>query len=193
MRFAMATRACRGDAHCGDAGAKWAVGDHTMLCLVDGLGHGRPAEVAAHAALDYVAASLEQPLQQIFAGCDRAIATTRGVAMALARVDAASECLEYAAIGNIRAMLRNGDQCRFIGNWPGIVGGGYRRLQPERISFTRDEQLYLYTDGLPRFLDTGRWPRKLDLQGLANFLVREFGRRTDDSAVIIYQHAEANP
>jgi len=55
--------------------------------------------------MDYVAEHLEDPLPALFAGCDRAIRHTRGVAMGVAVIDKEAGTLTYAGVGNTRALI----------------------------------------------------------------------------------------
>lgn len=69
--------------HCGDECGYWEEGTKTILCIIDGLGHGKDAEMAAKAAVEYIANHLSESLQDIFAGCDRELRKTRGAAWVL--------------------------------------------------------------------------------------------------------------
>jgi len=133
--------------HCGDQAGWWARHGATLLCMVDGLGHGRGAEHVAMAALKFVGRHRHEPLRDIVALCDEALRDTRGVAMGLAVVDPRAGALTYAAIGNIRALVVGERNTRLSSNY-GIVGGGYRRLTPETVSLAGDELVILATDGV---------------------------------------------
>lgn len=171
--------------------AWWDVDATIVLCVVDGLGHGHQAEAAAQASLAFVEEHLGQPLKELFARCDRAVSSTRGVAMGIARIDTRTHALEYGAVGNTRAMLVRGYTRRFLISSPGIVGGGYRRLQLETAKLARGERLFLYTDGFPRSLDhvdfRSRLAREVP-QLLADSLLATLGTSGDDNGVLIYQH-----
>lgn len=193
MIVARAVRARRGCEHCGDAVAHWQVDALHILCVVDGLGHGRDAQAAAQASMAYVEGHLTRPLTEIFAECDRAVTSTRGVAMGIARVDTDRGTLEYAAVGNTRAMLSTGRTRRYLISCPGIVGGGYRRLQAETLELAPAQRLFLYTDGLPRRLDHQDFQSRLASdppQLLANELLTTLGNQRDDNALMIYQYEQ---
>jgi len=105
MQVAVAKSSFLNDPHCGDQAGHWQTGPKTTLCVADGIGHGEDAERAARAAMDYVAEHLEDPLPALFAGCDRAIRHTRGVAMGVAVIDKEAGTLTYAGVGNTRALI----------------------------------------------------------------------------------------
>lgn len=183
-------RALMLDSACGDQYAYWHDGDCWMLCLVDGLGHGLPAEQAALAAIDYVGAHRGQDLSAIFAGCDKALRGTRGVAMSLMQLRAGS--LVYAAIGNTQARIcrtATGKCERLLGNY-GIVGGGYRRLQPQRATLVAQDLLILHSDGISDKFDIPAYDASLrgDPARLAARLLTDWGKALDDAAVMVARY-----
>lgn len=187
-----AKQSYKGDPHCGDMVASWDVDGRIVLCIVDGLGHGVHAEAAAQAAVDYVASHLSDELGPILIGCDAAIRSTRGVAMALASVEGKSGALTYSAIGNIRAAIL-GSQKRFLPTVPGIVGAGCRDLQTEIITLSPDDSAIFCTDGVGSAADLLRHAESLQLgpQKLAETILMARETTGDDAAVLVYRHPGA--
>lgn len=111
--------------HCGDQAGYWESDGKTVLCIIDGLGHGEGGEHATLAALDFVGHHHHEPLLDVFATCDKGLRHTRGVAMGIAVIDRAAEMLTYAGIGNTRAVISgNGKRNVNLSSNYGIVGGG---------------------------------------------------------------------
>ncbi len=162
-----------------------------MLCMADGLGHGFYAERAAKAAVDYVGRHLNAPLADIFAGCDQALRRTRGVAMGLAVINEAAEELSYAGIGNPRAIVV-GEQISRLRNDYGIVGGGYRSLSVETLSFRPGDLVILATDGIMETVDVSTYnsTERSNVQQLANRILSDWHRDTDDAAVLVGRSEE---
>lgn len=188
MQIAIAKRSFLNDPHCGDQADYWQSGGKTILCIADGLGHGEHAERAALAALDYVAQHLSEPLPSLFAGCNTAIRHTRGVAMSIAVVDEGAGTLTYAGIGNTCAMVVGERTVRLPGNY-GIVGGGYRRLSPETVPLTPGDLVVMYTDGIETYCDVSAYhdARRADVQQLAERILQDWCRETDDAAVLVFR------
>jgi len=184
------------DPHCGDECAYWQTGGKTILCVVDGLGHGQDAERAAKAAIDYVGHHLAEPLPDIFSGCDTALRGTRGVMMGVAVAEAGGERLTYLGVGNTRATIvreraperAEGKIFRPSGNW-GIVGGGYSSLSSETVSLDPGDLLFLYTDGVRDIAAITAYGEELraDLRRFAERLLEDCRRETDDAAVLIFR------
>ena len=182
----MAQHALNGNRHCGDQGGYWQNDGKTTLCMIDGLGHGEYAEIAAKAALDYVADHRSEPLRDIFAGCDSAIRHTRGTAMGIAVVDKDAGSLTYVGVGNTRAMIV-GEKTLRLRSSQGIVGGGYRTLLPETVPLEAGDLVFMFTDGLPEALDVSGYDGALrtDLPRLAQKILQDWRRKTDDAMVLV--------
>ena len=197
MQITIAKRSFNGDAHCGDACSYWKNGAHTVLCVADGLGHGVFAEIAAKAAIEFVSHHLNDPLPVMFESCNRKLRPTRGVAMSIAIINEHTGDLTYAGIGNIRAMIvrgpragnKEGNTIRLASD-PGIVGGGFRLLRPETVAVTADDLMIMFTDGIDEEVDLSHDTVTCgsNLRNLAEVIIRQWGRDSDDAAILIYRH-----
>ncbi|MFE9675705.1 SpoIIE family protein phosphatase [Streptomyces sp. NPDC006259] len=134
----------------GDAWTWVRDGDLLTLMLADGLGHGPQAAHASTAAVDELHRSAHLPPAEILHRLDTALRGTRGAAVAVAQLDARSELLRFAGIGNVGARLREGDSWRHLLSRPGIVGVHRPTRLPETVApWAADRLLVLHSDGLP--------------------------------------------
>lgn len=195
MAIGSVKQSFRGDKYCGDQFGHWRKGHQTILCIADGLGHGKHAEKAARAAMTYVASHLSEPLPEIFFGCNKEIRDTRGVAMGIAIIDKKACTLTYAGIGNTRTLiLRSADlkktvrKSKYLRSNFGIVGAGYKHLVLETVSFAPGDLVMIYTDGVKELIDFTGYVTLFykNIQGLAEKIIKDWGRGTDDAAVLIY-------
>lgn len=189
-------RSFKDDKHCGDQFGHWQKDHLTLLCITDGLGHGKQAEKAAKSALSYVASHTADSLPDIFSGCNRAIRDTRGVAMGIALIDKKTQTLTYAGIGNTRILiLRSADsgaanrKTQYLKSNFGIVGGGYKHLLPETIQFMPGDRVIMYTDGVKELIDLSGYKEYqiIDAGNLAERIIEDWGRTTDDAAVLVFK------
>lgn len=187
MRVATESRSFNNDVHCGDQCDWWVEDDLVTLCMIDGLGHGLHAEEAAKEALDYVSSHLDESLDRLFAGCDKAIKHTRGAAMSIARIDQGNSSLEYAGVGNTRSMMYGVKSSHLSSSW-GIVGGGYRHLYIERADLSLYDLVIMWTDGIPEHIMISSYDMYLlqDEQQLAKRILEDYGRMTDDATILVY-------
>jgi serine phosphatase RsbU (regulator of sigma subunit) len=191
MQIAAAKRALGDSRHCGDDFGWWETGGKTVLCMVDGLGHGEHAEFAAKTAIRFVESHVSDPLRDIIAECDRLLHHTRGVVLGLAVVDPAARALTYAGVGNIRAVIV-GDRRTYLENAYGIVGGGYKVLRPQLAPFSEGDVAILHTDGLEELKPTQVISgfSKIPPQELADRILREQAVAWDDAAVLVCRCGE---
>ncbi len=191
MPVGIAKRAFNDDVYCGDACACWRKGPQTILCVVDGLGHGRYAEKAAQAALAFVARHCTETLEVIIAGCDKALRSTRGAAMGIAVIHEHTGKLTFGGVGNIRAMIVGEGNVHLTCS-PGIMGAGYKKLLIEELTLSPSDLVLMFTDGLDRFTDLSKYGEPLGdaVQSLAESIFRDWSRETDDAAILVYRSKE---
>jgi hypothetical protein len=170
---------------CGDAFAWWRDDAIWTICLVDGLGHGSQAAMAAQAALAEAEAHRALPPDAMLAAIDRSIRWSRGAAIALLRLDGAARTLSYAGVGNVRAALFGAATLRFDGK-PGFLGAGHRPQKPEAVSWRDGDLLLLWTDGFPAHLTLDAAGLRLggDPEALARRLLEGSATGRDDAAVV---------
>ncbi|MEO7495584.1 MAG: ATP-binding SpoIIE family protein phosphatase [Massilia sp.] len=176
------------------SGDGWAVASderHTTLLLVDGLGHGPEAARVARAAIE----CLERdpalaPAAQIEA-MHKALAPTRGAALAVAQYRAGDSQLQFAGVGNIGACLIDGESRRQLMSHNGIVGHNMRKVQQLAYPGAPGALLVMHSDGVNTQWDLGQHP------GLAagapslvaGVLLRDHARLRDDACVLAHRLA----
>src|SRR4051794_33137377 len=105
LAIAIASRPVPGESANGDG---YLVSWHDGCCrliVIDGLGHGGPAAEATEAARAVLSARPELEPVAALEACHRALAGTRGAAMAAAWLDIERGRLSYAGIGNVEARV----------------------------------------------------------------------------------------
>jgi len=188
LRFDVATRVrpCAGEFVSGDLVCWKQVGDSTFVLTLDATGHGREAHrVAEIAERVFGAANLDDPAEFLLS-LDEALRGSRGAAAAVARLDAAERCLNYAAVGNISGrLLGRGDShlvCR-----EGTLGQRFRTPKPQTFELRPQDLLLMHSDGISaRFsaetftdLHTGQ------AQSVAAQLLERFGKMYDDAGCAV--------
>jgi len=156
-----------------------------LVGVIDGLGHGEQAQVAALAAQGYVQKHGDLPLEKIFLGASRACRATRGVVMALARFSPPAR-MSFASVGNVEARVCGSrERIAFVPR-RGIVGVDELRVAVHEVSWDPQWVLVLHTDGLRThwqwddFPGLGREPAK----EIASRLMRDLAIGNDDATVL---------
>lgn len=187
LRYGTSQRALGGAEVCGDGwGIAWNGVDCAVM-LVDGLGHGGPAHVAAQAATRAFFDTRASDPAQAIDSLHGAMSGTRGGAVAIASYDGTQHALRFAGIGNVSAALHAGEGSRGLASHPGIVGVQFRRARAFDFAQAGGKLLILHSDGL-----FTRWNLR-DYPGLANrhpaviaaVLLRDFDRGRDDATVVV--------
>ncbi|GAA0896811.1 ATP-binding protein [Virgisporangium ochraceum] len=166
---------------CGDG---WAYSDEDgvfTLAVVDGLGHGMKASLAADAAL----AEFGTDLEQFVPRANARMRDTRGAAVTLCQI--ADGTLRYIAIGNVYGRVVTPEGSRGLVTHGGTLG---LHLEPPRsrisaLPFPAGASLVLWTDGLSSRVSPD--PRLLthDPAVVAAALHRDHTRNRDDATVVV--------
>lgn len=183
--------ALAGEPACGDAWSARLGPRGGRVCLADGLGHGPDAARAALGAVAAVGVDPAEPPAASLEAAHRAIAPTRGAAVALADLDRERGVIRYAGVGNIAGAVLRGAELRHMVSHNGIVGHQLRKAQEFSYPWGADALLVMHSDGLQT-----RW--SLDAHpGLAArhpavvaaVLHRDFARGRDDACVVVVREA----
>jgi anti-sigma regulatory factor (Ser/Thr protein kinase) len=179
---------------CGDGWAVAEVPGGLAVAVVDGLGHGTKASVAAEAALDAFAAD-PADLDRLVRRTNEAMRATRGGAMTACLLEPGRGELHYFAVGNVSGRVLTGTEERGLVFFAGTFG---LRLNPPRTRVLSQPwlpgaRLVLWTDGLNSRLDLGARPDLLDRDPAvaAAVLHRDHTRERDDATVVVIRHPEA--
>lgn len=180
--------AMRGEVECGDAWAHARCGRWERLCLVDGLGHGPLAAVAAAAAVAaFHAAPDGATPADIIGFCHAAMGGTRGAVMAVAAIDLAEGKFAFAGVGNITGVVHSREASHHLLSVDGIVGHNVRKVLMVERFWSPGDTLVLATDGLSGRWNMNAYPGLLKRHALlvASVLFRDFARPTDDATVLV--------
>jgi serine phosphatase RsbU (regulator of sigma subunit) len=172
-------------------GDGWAIHWNEAGCriaLIDGLGHGPDAAYASDRARDVLDAHPNLAPDETIRRCHDVLHGTRGAAMAVAQISLAAQTITHSAIGNVESQFWNGHRVRRQIAHRGIVGRMLPRVRKEIISLeTPDWLMMIYSDGIRERFDLESLPEFIqrDAQPLADHILRDWSRPTDDATVVI--------
>jgi anti-sigma regulatory factor (Ser/Thr protein kinase) len=171
----------------GDAWAVMSRHDGFLICVVDGLGHGPEAALAARTAIASVSegATRSHSVTELVERAHLALRPTRGAALAVARMTPEKAICNFCGVGNISACLLSRGQSRSLVSMAGILGHQVHRIREFQYPFSDDTLCIMHSDGLAT-----RW-RLDDYPGLegshpalvAGVLYRDYSRQRDDTVV----------
>jgi serine phosphatase RsbU (regulator of sigma subunit) len=188
VAVAVAARPYPGETVSGDA---WQVDWHGSVCritLVDGLGHGPEAATAALAAVAALAAEPAlNPVDAVHC-CHGALKGSRGAALLVVSIDVLRGQLIVAGAGNVEARLCQAGGTKELMTDRGIVGSVLPRVRPVEMALAPDWLLLMHTDGIKKRFDAqSQFEAAPDGDRLAQAILKEWGRATDDATVLVAQ------
>jgi serine phosphatase RsbU (regulator of sigma subunit) len=185
----VAARPLRGEIESGDLHAVIPRPGGTLIAVVDGLGHGYEAAVAARVAVITLTAQAHLPLLQLVKCCHEALIKTRGVAMSIALLERCDETMTWLSIGNVSGILLRANhegsiEREYVLTRNGVVG---HRLPPVRaatLRLHRGDLLVFATDGVREGFHNDV---SLDAcpQKTADRILAQHGKATDDALVLV--------
>jgi phosphoserine phosphatase RsbX len=198
MEWARAGRPLPGEQVCGDqAIAVDLDGTAALFGVVDGLGHGPAATMAALRAVDALKGASGERLEVLVQLCHRALAGTRGVAMTLARVDFEADTLSWTGVGNVAAHLvakaATGVQVRSSARLAaGIVGYRVPEIGPAQVvSLRAGDLIVIATDGIAEdHLDHIDFAASAT--AIAEQILSKHAKESDDAMVLAARHRGAS-
>jgi negative regulator of sigma-B (phosphoserine phosphatase) len=127
--------------------------DKALIGVVDGLGHGQEAAVAAKIAIETLELNSELSFISLVKLCHKKLLFTRGAVMALASINYDDETLTWLSIGNVEGMLLHADlqakpAYENIFKCPGVVGYNLPNLYAKVEPISKGDLLILSTDGI---------------------------------------------
>jgi anti-sigma regulatory factor (Ser/Thr protein kinase) len=176
-----------GEEACGDTWRLASAGGRLSLMIADGLGHGPLASDAAEAAgAAYDADPFAGPAA-IVGACHDRMHGTRGGAVAVADVDAASGAARYAGVGNVAGSIVNGADSRGLFSHNGTAGVQVRKVQQFDYPWPRGGLLLMHSDGLQSRWSFDPYPGLAQRHPavVAGLLYRDFARGRDDLTVAV--------
>ena len=183
--------AMAGEDACGDAWALHEDPEGCTLFVVDGLGHGSEAAIAAQEAIRQFRRSVGDTPVGILEAVHRALRHTRGGAIAVARVAWASATVVYAGIGNISgSVVAPGGALRRMVSHNGTAGHNARKTQAFEYPHGSGP-LIMHTDGIATSWTLDAYPGLVRAHPMliAGVLYRDHARGRDDATVVVTRTA----
>lgn len=175
-----------GETVCGD---RWAFGyaqaGRTIL-VADGSGHGIEAARAAEVAVRIFHDRIDDPCDRLVEQMHRALMSTRGAAIAVARIDPVARNVRYVGVGNIAGVLVSDGVARHMVSNNGTAGHVAPRIREFTYDFSGDPLIILHSDGLSPKWDLTTYPGLATQHPslIAGVLLRDWRRGRDDASVV---------
>lgn len=171
--------------------------DGLLVAVIDGLGHGVEAAVAAEAAEAVLRAHCLLPVQDLIERCHEGLRKTRGAVLSVASFDSRSSTIDWCGVGNVEAVLFHADPLlvpsrEALTTRGGVVGYRLPQLKVSTIRVRAGDVLVLVTDGIDNdFTSSVELDR--EPQPLADFILARHAKSTDDALVFVARFGRGSP
>jgi len=163
--------------------------NRVVIGVIDGLGHGAEAALAAQAAADVVETFSHESVGALMVRCHERLRKTRGAAITLIAIDVATRQLDWLGAGNVAAVLLHFGQSGT--SWrkellvrSGTAGASLPSMAVSSLNIERGDVVAAATDGVNlRFIDDVR--PGLRPQQLAESLLARHQTARDDALVVV--------
>lgn len=195
MDWAVATLALEGQQESGDLHVVSHFDSGALVAAIDGLGHGPEAALAARSAAAALERDCTLPVVRLLESCHESLRGTRGAVITLASFNRAAGTMSWAGVGNIEGTLlrrepRDGRARESVMLVGGVPGHQLPALRPNQLEVWPGDTLVLATDGVRGgyldVVDSEEPP-----QHLADHLLAEYGKGTDDALVLVARYLGA--
>lgn len=175
-----------GERVCGDIWAWHDAASGPTVMMADGSGHGLEAARAAETAAQIFAQHAEAACEDIVERLHRALAPTRGAAVAVARIDPAARVIRFVGVGNISGILIDSGKVRHMISHNGTAGHVAPRIREFTYEFSPNPLVILHSDGVTSRWDLASYPGLAAQHPalIAGVLLRDQRRGRDDASVV---------
>lgn len=166
--------------------------DGVLLALVDGIGHGPEAAVAAKTACAILKTHAAEPVIALAERCHRGLRFTRGAVMGLAAFDFEHNLLTWLGIGNVQGVVRrcglptDGTEELLLLR-AGVVGSQLPPLQASVLPVAPGDMFVLATDGVRSGFGARITSCETPMRTAQTILDR-YNKQTDDALVLVVRY-----
>jgi len=193
LEWGVATLALPGETESGDLHLVEPFKDGALVAVVDGLGHGREAALAARTAVATLKKHAQESVITLVKRCHEELRATRGVVLSMAAFNALEGTMTWLGVGNVEGILLRVES---DGKAPyeslllrrGVVGGRLPPLNATILPVFRGDTLILVTDGIRSGYEP-RWSPRGTPQQTADQILAQHNTETDDALVFVGRYA----
>jgi hypothetical protein len=162
-----------------------------LVAVLDGIGHGEEASVAAKTAGDILEANAQDNIISLLKRCHEVLRGTRGVVMSLASFNGVQGVMTWTGVGNVEGLLLRSNNTHphqeSLLLRAGLVGHQLPALQASMTPVAVGDTLIFTTDGIRNgFNVAGRL--KNPPQKIANQILSEESKGNDDALVLVARY-----
>jgi len=192
IEWAVAEVARVGQTESGDRYLATTTPDGALVAVVDGLGHGADAAVAAKVAVRSLERHAHQPVISLVRDCHHSLLGTRGAVISVASFTARDQAMTWLGVGNVEGLLLRAQATsprrESLLLRGGVVGVHLPALAAEIVPVTPGDTLILTTDGVRSDFSNERLSHQDPPPKLADYILARWGKQNDDALVLVVRY-----
>lgn len=170
-----------GEQRNGDAVVVRTTPTHTLLAVVDALGHGLHAADVANKAVDFLhSVAVELDVRRILTGLHHELRDTRGAAAMVCLIH--GDRLEGCGVGNVELRIAGSNVPIVLS--PGVLGTNVRQFRVFHGQLHPRSRMVLFSDGISARFSIDSL-RNISPAEACNYLLSEHGREHDDATALV--------
>lgn len=194
IEWGVASSTMPGQSQSGDRHVVQPYTNGVLVAVVDGLGHGEQAAVAADLTVSTLIKHAHESVIALCKRCHDCLRETRGVTMSLASFNELDGTLIWMGIGNVEGLvLRAGgsphSQHEYLLLRSGVVGNQLPSLSASIMPMMEGDTLILVTDGIRSGFSKGLSASDPP-QRMANRILAEYSKGSDDALVLVARYLQ---
>lgn len=185
-----AGRMLQGQRESGDVSLVLPTANGALAAAVDGVGHGDEAAKAARRVMEILQRNREEHVISLMELCHRLLRGTRGAVMSLATFDERKSMMTWIGVGNVEGVLLSANAAlpsETLLLRGGVVGSQLPALQAAVLPVSPRDLLILATDGIRSGFEDCV-VRADSPERIADCVMRQYGRATDDATVLVARY-----
>lgn len=157
-----------------------------LVAVIDGLGHGFEAAIAAREAAAILREHPHEEPLELIRSCHEGLRKTRGVVMTLVVFDARAASLTWVGVGNVEAVVLRAtlEPKKTLNLRGGVVGFRLPPLRAETFAISPGDTLIAATDGLRSGFSEGAMIEEEPAE-LARAIFARSRKGSDDALVVV--------
>jgi phosphoserine phosphatase RsbX len=185
ISWGVAERSSPGEAVSGDRYLVKPFANGVLVAVVDGLGHGQEAGMAAQRAVVTLENHVQTSPIGLITRCHQELRHTRGVVMGLAMYNGIDDTMTWLGVGNVQGVLHRaqGGSIERLSMCRGVVGYQLPALRAEVMPVRAGDTLIVASDGI-----RGEFTEKLSAPGspqeVAESILAQYAKGMDDALVL---------
>jgi len=206
IEWGVAERSLGGHAESGDQCLVQPFPLGALVAVVDGLGHGDRAAEVSKMAVATLQEHAHEPVISLMQRCHESLKGSRGAVISLASFNALKNTMTWLGVGNVDGVFlhTNAQQPathKSLLLRGGVVGYRLPNLYDAALPIASGDLLIFVTDGIrssfikEQFQSYSLSPtfdRSQSPQQIADFILTEYGRQTDDALVLVARYKGGN-